>query len=99
MEPAGGAIVSERLDELEAALRDYFGALNEVNMGLKVRKMPPKPKAFVQYERCKTLGIPLVEGGVMNQPYLWLQELAVIIEEETLFIFLEKQSGMTSGAP
>jgi len=95
---AGGIILSEKLNELEAALREYYGAINEIRMGLRA-KVPKKPDALVMHEKCKALGIPLVEGGVMNQPYIWLQELAVIIEQETLFALLEQKQREQSGAP
>ena len=86
----GGLILSEKLKELERALGEYYGAINEIKMKIRA-KMPPKPEALVTYEKCKALGIPLVEGGVMNQPYIWLQELAVVIDQETLFDLIEKR--------
>lgn len=86
-----GVELSERLKELESSLREYYGALNEMKMGI-ARKMPPKPKALAVYEKCETLGLPLLSGGVMNQPFIWLQELAVIIETKTLFEVLEKRN-------
>ena len=83
-------MLSEILTELEAALREYYGAINELKAGLKV-KMPPKPKPLIEYERCQALGLPLTEGSVMNQPYIWLQQIAVIIDQEMLFKLLEEQ--------
>lgn len=94
-----GVELSERLKELESALREYFGALNEIKMGLTVKNMPPKPQALTWYERCKVLGIPLVSGGVSDQPYIWLQELAVVIEQKTFFELLEKRQSQEENAP
>lgn len=94
----GGIILSKRLSDLEAALRDYLGALNEIKMGIR-NKMPPKPKPLVEYERCKELGLPLVAGGISDQPYIWLQEVAVIIEQQTLFRLIEESQRERSGAP
>lgn len=91
MERAGGIAVSELLSNLEADLRDYYGALNEIKMGLKA-KLPPKPEALIRYEQCQALGLPLVSGGVIDQPYLWLQELAVVIEQDNLFRILEARN-------
>lgn len=85
-----GVELSERLEVLESSLREYFGALNELKMGLNV-KIPPKPRSLVLYEQCQDLGLPLVDGGVMSQPYIWLQEVATIIEQKTLFELLEKR--------
>ena len=98
MGSAGGIILSERLKQLEAALGEYFGAINEIRMGLRT-KMPKRPDALVQYERCQALGLPLVDGGIIDQPYIWLQELAVIIEQETLFKLLEERQREMSSAP
>lgn len=93
-----GVELSERLEVLESSLREYYGALNEVKMGLKA-KMPPKPKALITYEQCLDLGLPLADGGVLNQPYIWLQEVATIIEQKTLFEILEKRQQEQSNAP
>lgn len=90
MGPAGGVELSEHLDELEAGLREYYGAINEIRMGLNAQ-LPPKPQALVYYETCKALGLPLVDCGVMGQPYIWLQEVAVITEQEMLFKLLEER--------
>ena len=91
MGSAGGIILSERLKELEAALGEYYGALNELKMGLKPKKMPSKPQALLEYQRCKALGIPLVSGGVRDQPHVWLQELAVILNQEELWTKILEQ--------
>jgi hypothetical protein len=86
----GKLTLSERLKALETALRDYYGALNEIRIGLR-KKMPEKPEALILYERCKVLGLPLVEGGVLDQPYIWLQELAIIISQTELFEMINRQ--------
>lgn len=84
-------MISEGLERLETALRDYYGALNEIKMGLR-SNIPDKPEALVFYERCRVLGLPLVAGGVLDQPYIWLQELAIVIEQVDLFTILENRS-------
>lgn len=63
--------------------------------------MPKKPDVLVAYERCQELNLPMTSGGVMNQPHIWLQEIAVAIDEKSRFEFLEKlaqeQERMASG--
>lgn len=84
---AGGRTLEERLNELQVALQDYFGALNELAMGhpgLSV-KVPEKPEALVLYQQCEKLGLPLVSGGLMDQPHIWLQEVAVIVDTKNLY--------------
>ncbi|MGC9423767.1 hypothetical protein [Vibrio sp.] len=61
--------------------------------------MPPRPKALVDFERCQDLNLPLVDGGVMAQPYIWLQEVATIIEQKALFEALRKKNEEQSNAP
>lgn len=97
MVPYGGVVLKERLDKLETALQNYYGALNEIRMGLKPKSPPVKPKSLVEYERCKDLGLPLVEGGVLDQPYIWLQEIAIIIEQKQLFELLAKRQQQNQG--
>jgi hypothetical protein len=92
-----GVELSERLKELESSLREYYGALNEMKMGIR-NKMPPKPRALKVYEQCQELGLPLVGGGVIEQPYIWLQEIATIIEQKTLFEILDERNRQ-AGAP
>lgn len=58
--------------------------------GLKV-EIPEKPEALVLYQQCKTMGIPLVEGGLLDQPYYWMQEYAVIMDIEALYQALAQQ--------
>jgi len=39
--------------------------------------LPEKPEALILYEQTKELGIPLVEGGVVDQPHIWMEQYAV----------------------
>jgi hypothetical protein len=52
--------------------------------GQSVAEIPEKPEALVLYKRCKSTGLPLVEGGVSDQPHIWLEELSVIVSVEEL---------------
>ena len=80
----GGRKIEGKLVELEKALHDYHGALNELAAGINV-KPPEKPEALVLWHQCQATGLPLVEGGLLDQPHIWLQEVAVIINTEALF--------------
>lgn len=70
-----------QLNTLREYLREYFGALNELRAGIARKDMPPKPTALILYEQCNKMQIPLVSGGVMDQPHIWLLEWAVVQEE------------------
>jgi len=77
MVPIGGSIIGGYLDELTDQLRDYYGALNEIKQGLTV-KIPERPEALKRYEQCKSTGLPLVSGGLQDQPHIWLMEYDVV---------------------
>ena len=48
-----------------------------------VRSTPPqKPDVLVTYGMCEKQRLPLVAGGLMNQPHFWLLEREVI--EQTI---------------
>lgn len=74
----------EGLAQLEQALLDYYGGLQEIAM-TQTLKVPEKPEALVLYQRVQALGIPPVEGGIEDQPHIWMQELAVVRDTEELF--------------
>jgi hypothetical protein len=86
----GGSIVARGLEALEEALTNYFGVLTEIRMGINA-KPPEKPEALILWNQCQAMGLPLVSGGTMNQPHLWMQEVAVITDVVTLFAELERQ--------
>ena len=59
--------------------------------GLNV-KIPEKPEALVLYQQCKTLNLQLVDGGLVDQPHIWLQEVAVITDIEALYEVMRQKS-------
>ena len=78
-------MIAEGLDKLETALHDYHGAINQLAEGLNVTEPPEKPEALALWEQCQALGLPLISGGVIEQPTIWLQEVSVIVEVNTLY--------------
>lgn len=44
-----------------------------------------KPTALIYYEMTIELGIPLVDGGIMDQPHIWLQMIGVIKHRESIW--------------
>ena len=65
------------MQELELELGNYYGGLNELKLGLIPEQRPVKPEALIYTEQMDTLGIPLVAGGVLDQPYIFMQEYKV----------------------
>jgi hypothetical protein len=87
----GGRIIAGKLDELRKALDEYYGALTMLKEGMSVR-IPEKPDALKLLEKCEAFGIPLVAGGLLNQPHIWLLEVGVIRNERELRERLESLS-------
>lgn len=93
----GGIKVKEGLKDLEQALLDYYGALNELRMLQEVSvgntgtvKIPEKPEALQLWEMCEAVGLPLFGGGLMDQPHIWLEELAVVRKIQEMFKQVKK---------
>jgi len=91
----GGRFVEGELEKLRAELRNYHGVLNELREGLHPR-IPEKPEALLLWQQCQALGLPLVAGGLMDQPHIWLLEVAIILEEEQLFELANRATGAQS---
>lgn len=81
---SGGIEVGEILKELEYDLDEYYGTINEIRMGVNISPKP-KPVPLQLYDMTKELGIPLVDGGVLDQPHIWLLMIGVIRQRETLW--------------
>jgi hypothetical protein len=74
----GGRVLSQWLLNLREALENYFGYLNEIASGLHPTEIPDKPNALIRYSQRKEMGIPYIDGGLLDQPYIWVQEDGVI---------------------
>ena len=77
MERRGGRLLAYFLHELQEAIGEYYGQLNEIRLGL-TDEIPQKPEAMILYEQIQELGIPLVEGGVLDQPFIFMQEYRIV---------------------
>ena len=91
----GGRKLEGELEELKSALTDYFAALNDVKMGI-TSKVPEPPEALVRWRQCQATGFPLVAGGLLDQPHIWLLEIAVVLEVEMLFERLNREADNAS---
>jgi hypothetical protein len=80
------------LSQLELELDEYFGGINEIKAGLMPEKLPEKPVAYIFYEQCKELNLPLIEGGIMDQPHIWLMQWAVCMQREALWRSIDERS-------
>jgi hypothetical protein len=72
----GGRHLRGIIEDNKQEIRDYFGAINLAKATSNFKKIPEKPAVLVYYEQCKALRVPLVAGGLMDQPYVWLEQYA-----------------------
>ena len=91
MEDPGGSLVAEILDETRNEVREYFGAMNEVRLGAR-SKIPPRPDKLRVYEAVKESGLPILAGGFMDQPYIWIEIFEVLAQEKMLQQILDDTS-------
>jgi hypothetical protein len=96
--PSGGDRVKKGIEELRSALYEYYGALEELRtmqesmpMVQSSVKVPEKPEALILLEQCEALGLPLVEGGLVDQPHLWLEEVAVVRDVKMTFEMIRRR--------
>jgi hypothetical protein len=86
---AGGTIIIDQLQQIRDELREYFGSLNEVKFGARSRPLP-RPDKLIVYEAVQKSGLPLLAGGFMDQPWIWMEIFEVIKSELNLQDNLEK---------
>jgi hypothetical protein len=88
----GGRLIEALLKELEDDLFNYFGMLTEVRNHLKPETRYEKPKALEYYEQIEEFGIPLVAGGVFDQPHIFMMQYRVCQRIKDLFESQWKQN-------
>ena len=80
----GGSAIIERLEKIRTEIQEYYGQLNEIRAGLKVKNPIDKPGYLREWELCRERRVMKWEGGLDDQPYLWLREQEIIGQEATL---------------
>lgn len=90
-------ILEGELQELRADLEEYFGMLNEMEMGLKPKQVD-KPVLLRSLEQCEALQALPYSGGINDQPYVWLQAVAECRKVRDLFAMLRKVSQKISNS-
>lgn len=94
----GGSLVARGLEELRQALEDFYGSINEYQALVESQPnlastitIPDKPTSLILWEQCQAFGLPLLSGGVADQPHLWLEEVAVIRQTQQLFSAIQER--------
>jgi hypothetical protein len=90
------------LFELVDTLREFYGQSNELRLNIKIKPedIVEKPEALERYEQARDLGLPYVAGGLLDQPYLWVQEHGAIQQflKEWAIVEAIQNAGQVSNA-
>lgn len=70
----------------------YFGAINDAkqskDFNIKV-EIPEMPDALAYLRQIETFKTPLMSGGMMAQPHIFLMEYAICVRVERLYQLAE----------
>ncbi len=91
---SGKRLVSEYIESIRSEVQEYFGELTELKAGAR-SKPPEKPECLIQHEMIKRLGIPLIAGGFLDQPYMWVLEDQAVSEVVDLFDVLNRLANLS----
>lgn len=87
----GGIELQGVLEELETSLIEYFGTLNEIKAGIRSQPVE-KPYELILYEMVCDMGLPVLAGGIMDQPHIWLLQYAVVRNIKLIFELQARQA-------
>ncbi|MCX6064853.1 MAG: hypothetical protein NT121_03750 [Chloroflexi bacterium] len=65
-------------------LEEYYGALAELKAGLNV-PIPEQPEILQYVEMCEENNIPLIAGGLLDQPHIFLIEANIARAKREMF--------------
>lgn len=70
MGTSGKLTLIDEIRKFKEEIREYYGLKNELQMGVR-SSLPPKPEIIVFYEETQLFNLPFVDGGYIDQPYLY----------------------------
>ena len=91
MATLGGRIVAEGLELLTEELDNYFGAISQLKSGTTII-LPEMPEALVYYYMCNDMKMSLVEGGIYDQPHIWLLEYGICQKRKEIYEQVNKMN-------
>jgi hypothetical protein len=77
--------LSDHYEDMARELEEYYGALAELRAGLSV-PLPQTPEILQYLEMCESNHIPLVAGGLLDQPHIFLIEANIARSKRELFV-------------
>jgi len=88
--PFGEYELEKLLHELEETLMNYFGAQNEIRLGLSAI-IPEKPQALIYLEQREEFRALPFGGGFLDQPYILMMEMKRCADIRNIFTAIQKQ--------
>lgn len=82
--PFGIELLEQGLKTLEETLLNYYGAITEIRNNRKV-PVPDMPESAILAEQIQQTGHLYFDGGLADQPYLFMKEIKVCIDIRDLF--------------
>ena len=67
---------------------------NQVKAGLKIRpdQVVEKPPELRKLEQVEAMGLPIWDGGLQDQPHIWLEMVGVMMRVRDVFTAQAKAS-------
>jgi hypothetical protein len=101
LEAGGGSLLAEAVDGLQVDVANYLGMLNQLAAGLRLApeeryEMPPELRKYYQMQET---GLAIWEGGLDDQPHIWLQMLGVLSSTVKTFEALRDQQNANNQSP
>lgn len=81
------------MQKLSDEIDEYRGGMNEIRLGARsAANLPDKPEALILYEQIKEMGIPLVDGGLVDQPHIFMEQYAVCASRIVFWDMIDRRS-------
>ena len=89
----GGIVLQEELKALQMELENFYGQQAEIRSGLKLEDpVVAKPLELIRYEMVKEFGLQVWEGGLMDQPHIWLLQYRVVDNVTRIFALIKQKA-------
>lgn len=87
-------ILRGKLNEFQSKVEAYLGMLNQLKVGLNVaeEERVEKPPELKKYEQTLALGLPVWQGGLQDQPHIWLEQVGIMRALLAVFQVADKTS-------
>lgn len=82
---------------MKEEIEEYYGCLAEIRAGIR-KKPPEKPPILQTIDLMRKTGLPLVSGGLLDQPYTWLLQYSAAMDTVEAMEAINGGSNAASGS-